>query len=171
MAFFTGLLSITLFILLLGHLTKVKALQLFWEAGRLSAAIMFFQVGVLHLLRPETMVYMIEEFIPYPYQVIIFTGVTEILLAIGILWRKTQKVAGWILIVQLIAMFPANIYVAIMEQPAPGGLPSSPWYTWSRLLFQPVYIWWIWKCAVQMTGSNIYASISIKNAKRWTPTK
>jgi uncharacterized membrane protein len=39
---------------------------------------------------------------------------------------------------QLVAMFPANIYVAVMELPAPGGLPASPWYTWSRLLFQPV---------------------------------
>jgi uncharacterized membrane protein len=44
----------------------------------------------------------------------------------------------------LVAMFPANINVAVNKLPAPGGLPGKPWYTWSRLLFQPVNIVWIW---------------------------
>jgi uncharacterized membrane protein len=40
----------------------------------------------------------------------------------------------------LVAIFPANVNVALTGASAPG-LPSAPWYTWSRLLFQPVFIW------------------------------
>lgn len=149
MAFFAGLFTITLLIMLVTRLVGIEAFQSFWDAARLSAAVMFIQVGIMHLTRPEELVYMIEGFMPNPTEIIILTGVAEIALAMGLLWRRSRKMAGWLLMAQLVAMFPANIYVAVMELPAPGGLPASPWYTWSRLLFQPVFIWWIWKCAVQ----------------------
>ncbi|MEX2346995.1 MAG: DoxX family membrane protein [Balneolaceae bacterium] len=149
MAFFAGLLSITLLVMLVSRLAGIKAFQSFWDAGRLSAVIMFVQVGIMHLTSPEDLVYMIEGFMPFPYELIILTGVTEIVLALGLLWQRTRKSAAWLLMIQLAAMFPANIYVAVMELPAPGGLPASPWYTWTRLLFQPVYIWWIWKSSIQ----------------------
>lgn len=162
MAFFAGLFSVTLLIMLVTRLAGITAFQSFRDAGRLSAAVMFIQVGIMHLTRPEELVYMIEGFIPYPTAIIILTGVTEIVLAMGLLWKRTQKMAGWLLMAQLVAMFPANIYVAVMELPAPGGLPASPWYTWSRLLFQPVFIWWIWKCAVQNRNRSYFGSSGLK---------
>jgi uncharacterized membrane protein len=161
MAFFLGLLSITLLIMLVTRLAGINAFHSFWAAARLSAAIMFIQVGIMHLTRPEDLVYMIEGFMPYPTEIIFLTGITEIVLALGLLWGWTRKVAGWLLMAQLVAMFPANIYVAVMELPAPGGLPASPWYTWSRLLFQPVFIWWIWKCAVQNRNRSYVKSTGI----------
>jgi uncharacterized membrane protein len=160
-AFFAGLFSITILIMLFSRLAGIKAFQSFWDAARLSAAVMFVQVGIMHLVNPDKLVYMIEAFMPYPYEVIILTGVTEIILALGLLWQRTRKLAGWLLMAQLVAMFPANIYVAVMELPAPGGLPASPWYTWSRLFFQPVYIWWIWKCAVQNRNRSYVKSTGI----------
>ena len=163
MAFFAGLLSITLLIMLVTRLAGIRAFQSFWEAGRMAAAVMFIQVGIMHLTRPEELVYMIEGFIPYPTEIIILTGVTEIVLAMGLLWRRTRKMAGWLLMAQLVAVFPANIYVAVMELPAPGGLPASPWYTWSRLLFQPVFIWWVWKCAVENRNRSYVISTGIND--------
>lgn len=147
--------------MLVARLAGIKAFQTFWDAGRLSAVVMFVQVGIMHLVSPEKLVFMIEGFMPYPTEIIILTGVTEIVLALGLLWRRTRKLAGWLLMAQLVAMFPANINVAVMELPAPGGLPASPWYTWSRLLFQPVFIWWIWKCAVQSRNRSYVKSSGI----------
>jgi uncharacterized membrane protein YphA (DoxX/SURF4 family) len=83
MAFFLGLLSITFLIMLVTRLAGIRAFQAFWEAGRLAAAVMFIQVGIMHLTRPEELVYMIEGFMPYPYEIIILTGVTEIVLGYG----------------------------------------------------------------------------------------
>jgi len=163
MAFFAGLFTITLLIMLVTRLAGIKAFQSFWDAARLSAAVMFIQVGIMHLTRPEELVYMIEGFMPYPYEIIILTGVTEIVLAMGLLWGRTRKVAGWLLMAQLVAMFPASTYVAVMELPAPGGLPASPWYTWSRLQFQPIFIWWIWKCFVQSRERSYSESAGISD--------
>lgn len=135
--------------MLISRLMGKSIYQNFWDAARLSAAIMFLQVGIMHLVSPEKLVYMIEDFMPFAYELVILSGVTEILFGLALLRRRTRIIAAWLLIFQLLAMFPANIYVALVELPAPGGLPASPWYTWSRLLFQPVYIWWIWKSSIQ----------------------
>jgi uncharacterized membrane protein len=64
------------------------------------------------------------------------------------LYPPTRELAAWGLIIQLIAMFPANINVAVNKLPPPGGLPAKPWYVWSRLAFQPLYIAWIWWAAL-----------------------
>lgn len=149
MAFFGGLLSITVLIILVSRAAGFTTFQGFWDAARLAAVIMFVQVGLMHLISPEELVYMIEDFMPYAYELVIISGITEILFGLALLWPRTRVVAAWLLIFQLLAMFPANIYVAATELPAPGGLPASPWYTWLRLLFQPVYIWWIWKSSIQ----------------------
>ncbi|WP_420147449.1 hypothetical protein [Spirosoma sp.] len=61
---------------------------------------------------------------------------------IGLLFPETQFWVAWGLILLLIAIFPANINVAINNLPPPGGLPTKPWYVWSRLFFHPLYILW-----------------------------
>jgi hypothetical protein len=90
MAFFTGLITITLLIMLVTRLAGIRAFQGFWEAGRLAAAVMFIQVGIMHLTRPEDLVYMIEGFMPYPTEIIILTGVTEIVLPLAVMAAHPQ---------------------------------------------------------------------------------
>jgi uncharacterized membrane protein len=144
MAFFSGLCSIALLLLAIGYIFQVPLLQQLPADARISAAVMFLMIGVTHLLKPRKLTYMIEGMIPYPLFMVLFTGALEILLGAGLLFPATQYYAGWGLMILLVAMFPANIRVAVLKLPAPGGLPSKPWYIWSRLLFQPVYILWIW---------------------------
>ncbi|NLR79784.1 DoxX family protein [Chitinophaga eiseniae] len=144
MAFFSGLCSIMLLLWATGHLLGISSLQALSTDARISAAVMFVLIGVAHLVSPRKLVYMIEGMLPFPLSLVIFTGILEILLGAGLLMPAFQYYAGWGLIILLIAMFPANIRVAVKKLPAPGGLPAKPWYTWSRLLFQPLYIWWIW---------------------------
>jgi uncharacterized membrane protein len=144
MAFFSGLCSIALLLLAIGYIFQIPLLQQLPADARISAAVMFLLIGFTHLLKPRKLTYMIEGMIPYPLLMVLFTGALEILLGAGLLFPATQFYAGWGLMILLVAMFPANIRVAVLNLPAPGGLPSKPWYIWSRLLFQPVYILWIW---------------------------
>ena len=88
--------------------------------------------------------YMVPTFLPNTRLLVLLSGVAEISLGIGLLFPATRTGAAWGLILLLIAIFPANISVAVHNLPPPGGLPAKPWYVWSRLLFQPVYILWIW---------------------------
>ena len=145
MAFFTGLLSVSLLVWLFSRLLRKGPFQTFWKAARVGTIIMFLQAGVLHLINPQAFVYMIEDMLPYPKAMVLISGITEIVFALGLLWKKTRRPAALLLMIQLLAMFPANINVAVNGLPAPGDLPSEQWYIWSRLLFQPLYIYWVYR--------------------------
>jgi len=148
MAFLSGLLSIGALLLLTGYLFNIPYLQQLPVDARISAAVMFVLIGSMHLAKPEKLTYMIAGILPYAHALVIISGVLEIVFGIGLLFPSTRMYAAWALIVLLILMFPANIHVAVKQLPAPGGLPAAPWYTWSRLAFQPIYCIWIWWAAI-----------------------
>lgn len=148
MAFLSGLLSIGALLLLAGYIFKIPYLQQLAVDARISAAVMFVLIGFMHLAKPEKLTYMIAGILPYAHALVITSGVLEIVLGIGLLFPSVRVYAAWALIILLILMFPANIHVAVKQLPAPGGLPAAPWYTWSRLAFQPIYCVWIWWAAV-----------------------
>ncbi|MCW3463847.1 DoxX family protein [Chitinophaga nivalis] len=143
MAFLSGLLSIALLLWGAGHLFHIPLLQQLPDDARIAAAVMFLLIGTFHLVKPKKLTYMIRGMLPFPLALVIGTGILEIVLGAGLLFSGTQYRAGIALVILLVAMFPANIRVAVNQLPPPGGLPAKPWYTWSRLLFQPVYILWI----------------------------
>lgn len=113
------------------------------KKGRIAASLAFILIGISHLATPEKMEYMIAGWLPYAHELVIISGIAEIAGGIGLLLPRFQRLAAWGLILLLVLMFPANINVALEQLPPPGGLPASPWYVWSRLLFQPLYIAWI----------------------------
>ncbi|MEQ8881668.1 MAG: hypothetical protein RLQ12_18630 [Cyclobacteriaceae bacterium] len=144
MAFIIGLLAITLTVWGISKLIGRGMFQDFRTSARLATTIMFVQVGIIHLINPSALTYMIEGFLPYPKLLVIVSGISEIILGLGLWWERSRKISTWLLIIQLLMMFPANINVAVNNLSAPGGLPSEAWYTWSRLAFQPLYILWIY---------------------------
>lgn len=148
MAFFFGLVSLQLVIWLISKVLKNGPFQSFWTAARLALPIMFTQVGIVHILKPDSLTYMIDSLLPNARLIIILTGIFEVLVPWGLLIPKYRKWTAYVLIGYLVVIFPANIYVALNGLSAPGGLPSAPWYTWSRLLFQPVYMYWIWRAVI-----------------------
>ena len=148
MAFFLGLVSIGVLLYGIGWLTQSPYLLDFQHDALLAATAMFVLIGLSHLRKPEQLAYMVPKFMPNARLLVLLSGVTEIVLGIGLLFLTTRFWAAWGLILLLIAIFPANINVAVNNLPPPGGLPAKPWYVWSRLLFQPVYILWIWYAAL-----------------------
>ena len=77
----------------------------------------FIAAGINHFLSPETYVAMIPPVLPAPYFLNAFSGAAEILGGAGVFVRPLNRVAGWGLILLLIAVFPANVYVAIHGWP------------------------------------------------------
>ena len=148
MAFLVGLLSVSAFLWGLGYFFGVTALRDLYFVARVAAAIMFCLIGLSHLTKPELLTYMVEGLLPYPRLVVYGTGLLEIILGLGLLYPPTQRACAWGLLVLLVAVFPANLNVALNQLPPPGGLPAKPWYVWSRLAFQPLYMAWIWFAAL-----------------------
>jgi uncharacterized membrane protein len=84
---------------------------------------------------------MMPDFVPMHSEVILFTGLCELAGALGILVPALRRLAGLMLAVYFVSVFPANIKNAL-EGLNVAGLPDSGWYYWFRLPFQPLIIWW-----------------------------
>ena len=68
----------------------------------------------------------------------------QVLGGIGLLLLRTRRIAGWGLIALLIAVFPANVHVALQGHMP--GTTLSPLVLWWRLPFQAVFlgaVWWV----------------------------
>ena len=148
MAFFMQLVSIWLVLWLVSKIAWKELLASHALKARIAFAIAYIIIGIIHLVTPEKLTYMIPGFLPYPKALVYISGVMEIVLALLMLIPRYQRWAGWGIIGLLLAVFPANINVALNQLPAPGGLPAEPWYVWSRLAFQPIYIAWVWWVAI-----------------------
>ena len=104
-------------------------------------AVFYVAAGVLHLTAADRFLPIMPPVIPAPRAVILFTGACEIAGGIGLLARPTRKLAGLMLAIYAICVWPANIYQALWHVSVPP-LPDSWWYHGPRLAFQPVLAWW-----------------------------
>jgi uncharacterized membrane protein len=115
---------------------------------RWLAALFFTVAGVLHFIIPEFYSAMMPPFIPYKDILIVLTGLAEIALGIGLLIPSVRRRSGISLIALLIGIFPANIYVAVVQPELPD-LSYDPASMWWRLLLQPLFIAWVWSVSVR----------------------
>ena len=134
-----------LFFALLAVLTVVVALvhrRSDWpQRMRVAMALALVAVGSDHWINPARYLPMMPPWVPFHLEMVLFTGAAEIAGAFGLLWRRTRALAGVMLAVYFVAVFPANIHNALNGLSVEG-LPQAGWYYWARLLFQPLAIWW-----------------------------
>ncbi len=96
------------------------------SATRVGLAVMFGVTGVAHFTRMRVdMVRMVPVGIPNPEFMVTFTGICELLGAIGLLVPRTRRVAAIALVVLLVAVLPANIHAALSSIPFQGS-PAIP---------------------------------------------
>jgi len=110
-------------------------------ALRVVMAFIYVLFGVVHLRAAHAFLPIMPPIIPYPLQVVQFTGVCEMAGGIGLIVPETRRLAGIMLAIYALCVWPANIYQALYHIHAPP-LPDSWWYHGPRLAFQPVLIWW-----------------------------
>jgi uncharacterized membrane protein len=107
--------------------------------------------GLNHFLHPEFYLKMLEGFLPYPEGLNIISGAAEMLLGIGVMIPATRKLSAWGIILLLLAIFPANINMAIHHNE----WNFSAFMLYVRLPIQFLLIWW----AYQYTkGEKLVAS-------------
>jgi uncharacterized membrane protein len=106
---------------------------------RIFLAALFLLAGTVHLLKPNLFKPIMPPWIPAPMACIIISGIAELLGGIGLLVPQTalQQAAGWSLLALLVAVFPANIYMAAAHIRV-NGFPAHIWMSWARLPLQPI---------------------------------
>ena len=106
---------------------------------RVIVAIAMVSIGVLHFLQPEGFVAIVPKALPAPRMLVYVSGFFEILGGAGLVVPPVQRAAAWGLVALYLAVFPANVNMAIHHLPL-GGTSMPAWALWARLPFQGVLI-------------------------------
>lgn len=112
----------------------------FRSISRYLLALFFILAGTNHFISPEIYLTMMPPWLPAQGAMNAISGAAEIAGGFGILIPKTRRAAGLGLILLLIAIFPANIHVALNGWP---GADLPRWALFARLPFQIVLIAWV----------------------------
>ena len=114
-------------------------------------AVFYFVAGVIHLAAPAPFLTIMPAWVPAPEAVVLWTGVAEILGAIGLAQpfsKPLRQAAGWGLAAYALCVWPANInHMMIDLARGDGGLGMG--YHVPRMFAQPVIIWlalWVGEC-------------------------
>lgn len=113
---------------------------------RWLSAILFIAAGLNHFRSPGVYRQIVPPGFPAPDLLVLLSGVFEVAGGVGLLIRPLRRTAGWGLIALLVAVFPANIYMAVSPN-AVAGLDIPPWALYVRLPLQFVFIAAVWAVA------------------------
>lgn len=106
----------------------------------IALAVFFFVGGLGHFLFTEFYVSIVPDYIPTPALMVAISGLGELVGALGILLPRTRRIAGLGLMLLVIAVSPANVFMA--ENPAEfGNFPQ--WLLYARLPIQLAILLWI----------------------------
>ena len=108
----------------------------------------FTSAGVMHFVIPKRYEATVPDYVPIsPRDAVVYSGYAEIVGGLAVIPNATRGLAGWWLIALLVAVFPANVHMAVSpEQVRDLDLNRLPrWALWARLPFQPLMVWWVWR--------------------------
>lgn len=104
-------------------------------------AVLYVAAGINHFWHPEFYLIIMPPWLPWHKELVVISGVCEIVFGLLLFLPTTRKLAAWGIILLLIAVFPANIQMAINYFNE-----SNPklWISILRLPLQLILIWWAW---------------------------
>jgi uncharacterized membrane protein len=119
------------------------------SASQRLLAAFFTLTGTLHFVRPRDYEAIVPPQVPMHREVVAISGVAEIVGALSVIPLRTRPFARWWLLGLLLAVFPANIYMAVRpEEVAERGVAADRlprWMLWARLPLQPLMAVWVWR--------------------------
>ncbi len=114
--------------------------------SRTALAAFFSTMGTLHFVIPRSFEAIVPRGIP-AQEAVAVSGVAEIAGGLAVLHPTTRRLGRWWLLALLLAVFPANIHMAVNPEQIRGlDLNRVPrWALWARLPLQPLAMLWVWR--------------------------
>ena len=103
--------------------------------------IFFTIAGVLHFAKPHWYEAIMPDYLPAHRELVYASGVAEIAGGLGVLHPRTRRAASWWSIATLVAVFPANVDMAIHPEDYPD-VPGGAAGLYARLPLQALLIAW-----------------------------
>ncbi|MBA3246820.1 MAG: DoxX family membrane protein [Pyrinomonadaceae bacterium] len=101
--------------------------------------VFFVLAGLNHFINPDFYLKIMPPYLPWHLFLIYLSGFCEIVLGVMLLIPRYTRVAAWGMIALLVAVFPANIHMAVNSELYPNIHPVALWF---RLPLQAVFIAW-----------------------------
>ena len=111
---------------------KIKSISIY------VMSFFYILVGLKHFQNPYWFVQIVPPPLPFKLEIVDLSGFIEIVFGVLILYKKFRFIIGWSLIALLIAVYPANIYLAMTNGVA---MNTTPLIAWGRLPFQFIFIY------------------------------
>jgi uncharacterized membrane protein len=108
--------------------------------------VLFIVAGSIHFANPKIYEAIMPPYLPAHGALVAISGFFEILGGIGAMIPQTRKAAGIGLIALLVAVFPANLYMATDSAKFSTFAPA--WALWARLPIQLFLIVWVYNATV-----------------------
>jgi len=111
-----------------------------------ALAVFFGFAGAMHFVIPRSYEAMMPPYLPAHREAVIISGLAEIAGGAAVLPRRTRRLARWWLLGLLVAVFPANVHMAVNPEQVRGlDLAKVPrWTLWARLPLQALAMLWVW---------------------------
>ena len=117
--------------------------------ARGALAAVFVGAGALHFTSTESYVQIVPPYLPAPRALVLVSGAAEIAGGLAILVPRLHRLAGLGLIALLVAVFPANVHMALNADQF-RGIPAA--LLWLRLPLQAVLVAWVWSVTLRRPG-------------------
>lgn len=102
--------------------------------------------GFNHFRDPDFYYPLIPPYFQYVYEINVLAGVIEVLLALGLSFKRTRRLSAYGIIMMLLAFIPAHLYFIQEGGCMSEGLCVPALVAWVRLVvIHPILIWWAWK--------------------------
>ena len=118
------------------------------RSQRLLAAF-FTLAGTMHFVRPRAYEAIVPPYVPAHREAVQVSGVAVLAGGLAVISPATRPAARWWLLALLVAVFPANLHMALHpDEVERKGVPATQipsWLLWARLPLQPLMMIWVWR--------------------------
>ena len=123
--------------------------------------LLFVAAGLNHFLSPDFYLKIMPPALPWHLFLVYASGVFEVLLGAALLIKRTTRLAAWGLIALLVAVYPANIHMALNPDLFPEYSRAA---LWARLPIQLILIAWVYWYARRDTRESAGPAESAQRA-------
>ena len=109
---------------------------------RALAGPFFVFAGAMHFVIPRVYRRIVPPYLPAPEAIVYASGVAEIAGGVGLIGHRHRRAAGWWLVATLLAVFPANVHMALHPDDYPQ-VPGGARSLWARLPMQALFVAWV----------------------------
>jgi uncharacterized membrane protein len=116
------------------------------KSSQKALAAFFATMGTLHFAIPRSFEAIVPPGVP-AREAVAVSGVAELAGGLAVLHPTTRRFARWWLLGLLLAVFPANVHMAVNPEQIRGLDPNRVprWALWARLPLQPLAMLWVWR--------------------------